>query len=105
MLALQVPSLETTGEKWRLSGSATDDNHIEDVFVIVSNRDNKIEGKKVYYLSSRGKKAQNKLDFATDIPVWPGNNMVTVIARENNEVRAAQTIFIYRTDGVKSAAR
>jgi carboxyl-terminal processing protease len=95
-LALNVPTHETTGERFQLSGSAADDNHLEDVFVLVSNRDAKIEGKKVFYLSNRGKKGGNKLDFAAQVPLWPGNNLITVVARESNEVRAVQNVFVLR---------
>jgi carboxyl-terminal processing protease len=103
LIAVASSSLETTGDRWTLTGTATDDTHVEDVYVLVSNRDSKIEGKKVFYLSNRGKKAQNKLDFSAVVPVWPGNNMVTVVARENNEVRAIHTVFVLRTDRVATA--
>src|SRR5262249_8806132 len=95
-LALNVPTHETTGERFQLSGSAADDNHLEDVFVLVSNRDSKIEGKKVFYLSNRGKKGGNKLDFTAQVPLWPGNNLITVVARESNEVKAVQNVFVLR---------
>ncbi len=103
-IALNVASLETTGEKWRLSGTASDDHHVEDVFVIVSNRDSKIDGKKVYYLSNRNGKSHSKLDFSAEVPVWPGSNLVTVVARESNDVRTVQSVFIWRSDGIKSAS-
>ncbi len=95
-LALNVPSHETTAERFTLQGTATDDTHLEDVYVLVSNRDSKIEGKKVFYQSNRGKKAGNKLDFSAAVPLWPGNNLITVVARESNEVRAVQNVFVLR---------
>jgi carboxyl-terminal processing protease len=95
-LVLNIPSHETTADHYQLSGTALDDNHLEDVFVLVSNRDSKIEGKKVFYLSNRGKKTGNKLDFQASVPLYPGNNLITVVARESNEVKAVQNLFVLR---------
>jgi carboxyl-terminal processing protease len=97
-LALQVSSLETTGDHWHLQGTATDDTHVEDVYVLVSNREAKIDNKKVFYLSNRGKRSDKKLDFSSNVPVWPGNNRIIVVARENNEVKAIQSVYILRND-------
>jgi carboxyl-terminal processing protease len=102
-IALQVPSQESIGDRYTLSGSATDDNHLEDVFILVSNRDSKIEGKKVFYSSARGKKSDKKLDFSAKVPLWPGNNLITVIARENNEVKAIQSLWVLRSDRIATA--
>ena len=93
-------SLEATGARWKLSGKAVDDKHVEDVFVIVSNRDAKVEGKKVFYRSNRGSKNDSVMEFDTSVPLWPGNNMVTVVARENNDVRSVHTMYVYRAPGV-----
>src|SRR5262249_40515884 len=68
-IALNVATHETTSERFTLTGSATDDNHLEDVFVLVSNRDSKINGKKVFYLSNRARKNGNKLDFQASVPL------------------------------------
>jgi carboxyl-terminal processing protease len=88
--------LETSSDRWKLSGAAVDDHHVEDVYVIVSNRDAKIDGKKVFYRSNRGTKSATRMDFSTEIPVWPGNNLVTVVARENNQVKTLKTVYVYR---------
>ncbi len=96
IIALNVPTHETTAERYTLTGTATDNNHLEDVYVLVSNRDSKIEGKKVFYISNRGKKNGNKLDFSASVPLWAGNNLITVVARESNEVKAVQNVFVLR---------
>ena len=56
----------------------------------------KIESRKVFYRSNRGGKDSKMLDFSTDLPLWPGSNMVTVVARENSDVRSMKTMFIFR---------
>ncbi len=103
-LAVVQPSLETTGDRYHLKGTAKDDVKVEDVFVIVSNRQSKIEGRKVFYKSNRGAKDARKMDFDADIPVWAGNNQITLVVRENEEVKTIQTLYVNRTDGQKTAA-
>jgi carboxyl-terminal processing protease len=95
-LALAATPLETTQDKVTIAGTASDDTHLEDVFVLVSNRDAKVEAKKVFYQSNRGRKSPTKMDFSAQIPVYPGSNMITVFGRENNEVRTAQTVWVYK---------
>jgi carboxyl-terminal processing protease len=75
-----------------ITGSASDDHEIKDVYVRVWNRDSKLPPKKVFYLPNRGTK--NKLSFDADVPLWPGSNMVQVFARETNEVQTVQTMIV-----------
>ena len=71
--------------------------------MFVSNQNAKIEARKVFYKSNRGSKDTASLAFSSDIPLWPGSNQVTVIARENTDVKTIQSIVIYR-DSPKTAA-
>ena len=43
--------------------------------------------------------------FAAPIPLWPGANLVTVVSRENNNVRTAYPLYLYRADGVTTASK
>ena len=95
-IALMTPVLETTAVHLALAGVATDDRHLEDVYVFVSNQGAKIEPRKVFYKSNRGGKDAATLAFSSDIPLWPGSNQVTVIARESTDVKTVQSIVIYR---------
>lgn len=97
-LSLEVPSLEVNHPTFKLKGRATDDTHLEDVYIFVSNRDAKIEGRKVFYRSNRGSGKRPEMSFSPDIPLWPGSNLVTVVARENNEVKSAHTLWLYRPE-------
>ncbi len=96
-LALEIPSYVTTEPTYRLSGKAIDDTHVEDVYIFVSNYDDQVENRKVFYQSNRNGKQSETLDFQTQIPLWPGTNQVTVIARENDEVRSMHTMYVYRS--------
>lgn len=102
-LTLSVPSYEVTGGSYHLSGKVVDDTHVEDVYIFVSNREAKVENRKVFYRSNRGGAKEASMSFAPTIPLWPGNNQVTVVARENGEVQSSRTLYIYRTDGAKLA--
>jgi hypothetical protein len=48
--------------------------------------------KKVFYLPNRGEKTS--LAFETDVPLWPGSNLIQVFAREGNEVQSVQTLMV-----------
>jgi len=95
-IKLAIDSYEATGDRFKLTGVATDDNRVEDVQVFVSNDGAKVATRKVFYRSNRGSKVPGTLDFAANVPLWPGSNRVTVVVRENTEVRTLQTVVIYK---------
>jgi hypothetical protein len=81
-----------------LSSTANDEHKVADMFVFVSNRQAKIDRRKVFYRSNR--KSQNGAvqTFDADIPLWPGANVVTVVARESTQVQSQQTIVVERRE-------
>jgi carboxyl-terminal processing protease len=95
-IALSTKSLETAADQYRLQGTVSDETHVEDVYIFVANQGAKIDNRKVFYRSNRGGKDSKAIDFAADLPLWPGSNMVTVVARENSEVRSVKTLYLYR---------
>jgi carboxyl-terminal processing protease len=96
MIALNLKGLETSADTYKLSGNVSGEQHVEDVYIFVSNQSAKIESRKVFYRSNRSGKDTKLLEFATDLPLWPGSNMVTVVARASSEVRSVKTMFVYR---------
>lgn len=104
-ITLKIPSYTTNEKNYRLSGQINDDSHVEDVYIFVSNYADKVENKKVFYKSNRKGDREDLMTFATDIPLWPGTNRVTVVARENDEVKSTHTMFILRTGGKVRAPR
>jgi carboxyl-terminal processing protease len=96
MIALNLKGLETSSETYKLSGNVSAEQHVEDIYIFVSNQSAKIESRKVFYRSNRGGKDAKQLDFSTDLPLWSGSNMVTVVARASSEVRSVKTMFVYR---------
>jgi carboxyl-terminal processing protease len=95
-IALSTKGLETTGDTYKLNGTVSAEQHVEDVYIFVSNQTAKIESRKVFYRSNRGGKDGKQLDFTADLPLWPGSNMVTVVARSSSEVRSVKTMYVYR---------
>jgi len=103
-LAIEVPTFEVSAPSFTLKGKATDDTKVEDVYIFVSNQDAKVENRKVFYKSNRGGARPGQLAFAPTIPLWPGSNLVTVVARENDEVKSSYSMFLYRPAATKSAS-
>lgn len=103
-LTLEVPTYETMQATYALKGLVSDDSKVEDVYIFVSNMDAKIDNRKVFYQSNRGSASAANLAFIANIPLWPGSNAVTVVARENDRVHAVKTLFLTRGES-KTAAR
>jgi carboxyl-terminal processing protease len=82
---------------FHLSGSAKDERKVADVFVFVSNRTAKIDRRKVFYRSNRKGAVPMQMSFDAEIPLWPGANVVTVVARENTQVQSTDTIVVQRS--------
>ena len=97
-LALDISSYETTDQHFNLKGKATDDRHVEDIYVVVSNKDQNISNKKVFYKSNRGSENQSQVSFDAKLPLWPGANSVTVVAREHDGVQTIKKLYLYRSD-------
>lgn len=102
LITLALSGLETSADRYSLKGTIVDDGHVEDVFVVVSNELAKIDGKKVFYRSNRKGSSPKRMDFEASVPLWPGSNQVTVVARETSDVRAVKTLYIYR-DATRTA--
>jgi carboxyl-terminal processing protease len=93
----------------KLSGSAKDERVVADVYVFVSNRGAKIDRRKVFYRSNRKGATPQQMAFDANIPLWPGANIVTIVARENPQVQSQSTLIVERigagavAEGSKSA--
>jgi carboxyl-terminal processing protease len=104
VLKLTVDARTTRQDSLVIRGSATDDRRVADVFAMVRNPDQKVFEKKVFYKSYRNAADPKRAAFEARIPLWPGQNYVTVIARENDEVRSSETVILTR-EGVAATAR
>lgn len=94
---LKQGNLLVDAANYHLSGTAKDERKVSDVFVFVSNRNAKIDRRKVFYRSNRKGSTPMQMAFDADIPLWPGANLVTVVARENTQVQSQETIVVEAT--------
>jgi len=83
------------GDTLRLNGTATvppssdEATRIRDVFIYVNDQ-------KVFFRVVPDEAGAVKLDFQTDLPLKPGQNVVTVVAREDEEFQARRTLVVFR---------
>jgi carboxyl-terminal processing protease len=83
------------GDTFRLSGSATvapspdEASRLRDVFVFVNDQ-------KVFFRVVPEESGAQKLEFQADLPLQPGQNLVTVVAREDEEFQTRRSVVVFR---------
>ncbi|MEM6995182.1 MAG: MXAN_5808 family serine peptidase, partial [Myxococcota bacterium] len=95
---------QTEDESISLSGKATDDEAVRDVFITIFNPSRNLFGsrEKVFYQASTDP-TSGSLEFAADVPLTPGNNLIEVHARENDDVVTVRRMWVLRTSGLAEA--
>ena len=88
--------IETTADHYTLTGTAYDPAKLRDLYIFVNDQ-------KVFFRST-GDKPDEKIAFTADFALKPGNNAVTVVAREDDELIGRKTLVIRRDGGDNSAA-
>ena len=91
MLDVVPAKLATSDGKVRIEGQATDSDRVQDVFIFVGPR-------KVFYQSNRKSADHKSLKFNLDAELQPGINVITVVARENED-SATRNTMVVRRDG------
>ncbi|HET6924173.1 MAG TPA: MXAN_5808 family serine peptidase [Anaeromyxobacteraceae bacterium] len=84
------------GDRWRLTGTASAPaavagvgTRLRDVFIYVNEQ-------KVFFKVVPESGASSTMDFASDLPLKPGNNTVTVFAREDEEFQSRRSLVVHR---------
>jgi carboxyl-terminal processing protease len=90
-LEIPQPQLATRDLHTVVHGIASDDARLLDAFIFVGSR-------KVFYRSNRNGPDTKRMAFDADLPLRPGVNVVTVVARENPDTTSRKT-YIVRRDG------
>ncbi|HVJ95152.1 MAG TPA: MXAN_5808 family serine peptidase, partial [Labilithrix sp.] len=88
---VQPVALSVRDEKILIKGAASDTERILDGYVFVGNR-------KVFYRSNRNGSDPKQMAFEAPVPLRPGVNVITVVARENVETVGRRTLIV-RRDG------
>ncbi len=90
-LEIPQPQLATRDVHTLVHGTASDDARLLDTYIFVGSR-------KVFYRSNRNSADPRHMAFDADVPLRPGVNVVTIVARENPDTMSRRT-FIVRRDG------
>lgn len=83
------------GPTWRLSGvasvppSADPDARLRDVFVFVNDE-------KVFFKVPPEGQTSPRMEFTADLPLKPGNNLVTIFARETEDFQTRRSFYVLR---------
>jgi carboxyl-terminal processing protease len=103
-IALVGAVTQTDADRVHISGVASDDEAVRDVYISVYNPSRNLFGsqEKVFYQAAADPKT-GRLEFAADIPLTPGNNIIEIRARENEDVAATKQMWVLRTSGLKEA--
>src|SRR5690606_33742849 len=96
LLEVEPAALATRDGNVRIRGVATDPDQVRDMYVFVGSR-------KVFYQSNRNGSDKTTMAFDQELKLKPGVNVVTVVARENEEVATAHTLVV-RRDGPNGEA-
>jgi hypothetical protein len=104
VLTVTAPTV-VTGDTVHIKGKAVDDTLVRDVFVRVWNRDAKVPMKKPFYLPNRTTGDRSSLTWETDVPLWPGSNIVQIIARESNDLQSMETVVVLRRPDSRTVAQ
>ncbi len=91
------------GDKLRIEGSASVSpglpgarTKLRDVFVFANEQ-------KVFFRVVPEAGGAARMDFSAEVPLKPGNNVVTVYAREDEEFQTRRTFYVYRRGGSEVA--
>jgi len=91
LLDVEPQALSTTEEHIHIKGVALDTDRVADVFAFVGSR-------KVFYKATPPNAPAKRLPFDLDAKLDPGINIITVVARENDDTISRRTLVV-RRDG------
>jgi len=95
---------QTAGETITISGVASDGEAVRDLYVTVYNPSRNLFGSasKIYYQAAQDP-TTGRLEFTAEVPLQPGNNIIDVYARENEQVTGVERMWVLRTSGLTEA--
>jgi carboxyl-terminal processing protease len=94
---VDAPTLRISGSASVPAGAPGATARLRDVFVFVNDQ-------KVFFRVVPDGQATS-IDFATDVPLKPGNNVVSVVAREDEEFQSRRTFVVHRREPAEMAAK
>jgi len=88
-LSVKPDLLVSRADKAPVSGTATDDQGVKDLWIMVND-------KKVFYRTFPGGNAKDPVSFSAELPLEDGQNRVTIVARDKSDLQSMQTYSIRR---------
>ncbi len=95
LVAVTAPAVGV-GNSVHIVGEVNADGAARDVYVRVWNRSLKMPVRKVFCRNAPANSA--RLPFEADVPIWSGNNLVTVSARDARGTEATRAVVVLRKD-------
>jgi hypothetical protein len=95
LLKVTAPAV-AAGNTVHLAGEVHAETAARDVYIRVWNRTLKIPVRKVFYKNAQANSTQ--LSFETDVPIWPGSNIVMVSARDAAGTQATRGVVVRRKE-------
>ena len=95
VLTVEAPKV-TTANIVHVVGSAVHHRLVRDVFIRVWNRTAHLPMTKTFYKANNATGDRSTMTFEANVPLWPGSNIIQVIARESNEIAAVRTLVVLR---------
>jgi carboxyl-terminal processing protease len=90
-LTVAAAALTSTTDTIKVDVAAEDDVKLLDMYMYVGSR-------KLFYQSNRDGADPRKASFSYDVPLQPGVNVITVVARETPDTTTRRTVIV-RRDG------
>jgi carboxyl-terminal processing protease len=90
-IEVQPAVLSTKDATTTIKGVTSDSDRLLDAYIFVGS-------KKIFYRSNRNGADPKRMPFETAVPLRPGVNVITVVARENPDTVGRKTIIV-RKDG------
>ncbi|MDB4938387.1 MAG: Carboxyl-terminal protease, partial [Labilithrix sp.] len=90
-IEVQPVTLATKDPTTTVKGITSDSDRLLDAYIFVGS-------KKIFYRSNRNGQDPKRMPFETSVPLRPGVNVITVVARENPDTVGRKTIIV-RKDG------
>jgi carboxyl-terminal processing protease len=87
LLEVATAAMATKDDKVKITGVASDSERLLDLYVFVGTR-------KLYYKSNRDGADPKKATFEFDAPLRPGVNVISVVARENQDTTTRRTLVV-----------
>jgi carboxyl-terminal processing protease len=91
LLDVKPASVATRDDTVRIEAVVTDSDQVIDAFVFVNSR-------KVFYQSNRKSADPTRMTFSQPVNLSPGINVITVVARENDDTATSRAMVV-RRDG------